>query len=377
MGNGGRPKETDPALLAQIRDETKVDRRLSRDRRRIAVTVGRGPGVGWRIDRYLAILCPTLSRSLLRRWIDDGYCSLDGRPAGAADRTKAGSELVLDAPLPPTGDPIHDDPPDLRVLYEEEGFLACAKPAGQLPHQAGRILRGTLLNQIQDLLEARGVDPEEARLVNRIDRDTSGIVLVGTDADTHTRLCQALERREVEKEYLALCRGIPEEEHGHWRAPIGDGPAHSIARVVRPDGQACHTEFRVEASASGCSLLRIRLHTGRQHQIRVHAAHAGHPLLGDWVYGAPCEELPGQALHAAGLTFEHPSGQGRVSIEAVLDPAIASLWKQLQGGQPPTPRPLLADEARRLDDRKQAQERRLPQWLSADAAAKVRQEFEG
>jgi 23S rRNA pseudouridine1911/1915/1917 synthase len=324
----------DEADAEAIRNEVPVERVLTSTHRIIKFHVGRIHGRGWRLDKYLAALLPTISRALIQRWIERGSATIDGEVVSGRPPLRPGQFVILLAPLPERDD--HQGyAQQLDILYQDAWLLAVNKPPGQLAHQAGRTMTGTLLNQAQDWHEARGGDPQQVRLINRIDRETSGIVLLSLDVKAHAIVSQAMEARDLEKEYRAICHGCPTHAHGDWRDPIGEGPPASIARVVRDDGQACHTEFFVleESSPSPAtkrqfSLLRLLLHTGRQHQIRVHAAFHGCPLVGDWVYGTPCEELSGQALHAALMEFAHPFEQRTVRIEG-RDGCLDEVWYKL------------------------------------------------
>jgi len=377
------PAMQQDALGEGIRNEARVDKRLTGEERQIDVVVGPQAGVGLRLDRYLAAALPTLSRSLLKRWLEHGWCLVDGQRGKASHRVHSGEHIELRCPLPPDATTV-EQPPPLDLLYDEDGVLACNKAPGVLAHQAGRVLHGTLLNQLQDLVARRGGDPAEVRLVNRIDRDTSGILLATADEAVHRRLSIALQRGRLHKEYRALCVGVPTPESGHWREPIGDDPTgSSIARCCRSDGQASDTEYQVlERADADYAMLRVVLHTGRQHQIRVHAAHNGHPLLGDWVYGAPCDELDGQALHAAQLHFPHPRRDEMVRIEAPLPARLSELWRALRAGGRVTPRALRPDEHDRLGRSADAAEQddRLPQgwrrpsWLSDDELRAIQAE---
>ena len=189
------------------------------------------------------------------------------------------------------------------------------------------------MNDIHDWCEENGYDPSEARLVNRIDRDTSGIVLCSLNREVHRALSISLQSHDLHKEYRAICIGTP-EEHGHWRDPIAAGSDATIARAIDPSGQESHTEFWVaeRSDHDKYALLQIKLHTGRQHQIRIHAAHNGFPLVGDWVYGSACAELGGQALHAAKLIFPSPFNDNAICVEAPLPQRLAKLWQHLVNG---------------------------------------------
>jgi 23S rRNA pseudouridine1911/1915/1917 synthase len=277
------------------------------------------------------------------------------------------------APLPER-DEDRGYPQALEILYRDQWLLAANKPPGQLAHQAGKTMTGTLLNQVQDWFEAQGGDPQHVRLINRIDRDTSGIVLLSLDVAAHTTVAQAMEARDLDKEYRAICHGSPADDHGDWRDPIGEGPAESIQRMVRPDGQECHTEFFVVERTTNFSLLRLLLHTGRQHQIRVHAAHNGCSLVGDWVYGQPCHELDGQALHAALMEFAHPVEKRTVRIEAPFPRALADLWTRLKNGGTLTPRTLSDEQLSKLGRTTIDDGIRRPSWLTAEEFDQLRRE---
>ncbi len=366
-----------------IRNEARVERQSDWRRRCISVTVGPESGHGWRLDRYLALALGSYSRSLIKRWFDHGYIRLNGQTAKPGWRVAGNDVCRLEIPHPPPPAEHQTTPAVLHILHEEPGLLVCNKPVGQLAHPAGRVLSGTLLNQIQELLASRGEDWSRARLVNRIDRDTSGIVLATTDPALHARCCAALRAGDFDKRYLAICLGAPASDHGDWREAIADPlDTRTIARRIDPAGQPSHTGFRViaRAPADRYCLLGFELHTGRQHQIRIHAAHHGHPLVGDWVYGEPCAELVGQALHAAGLRFTHPRTGRPLSIEAPLIGDLCDLWDHLAAGGSVTPRPLLPSEARRLGQVPPPEQpplphgHRRPSWMSEAELTRIRRE---
>jgi 23S rRNA pseudouridine1911/1915/1917 synthase len=365
----------DDAEAEAIRNEVPVERVLTNTHRHISFTVGRLHGKGWRLDKYLSAIMPTISRAMIQRWIERGAATIDGQVALGRPPLRPGQKIVLLAPLPERG-PEQNYPQALEILYQDTWLLAINKPPGQLAHQAGKTMTGTVLNQVQEWYEAQGHDPQQVRLINRIDRDTSGILLLSLDLKAHGIVAQAMEARDLDKEYRAICHHRPRDEHGDWRDPIGEGPASSIARVVRDDGQPCHTEFFVlESTAQNdFSLLRLLLHTGRQHQIRVHAAHNGCPLVGDWVYGTACQELSGQALHAALMEFAHPFEKRSVRIEAPLPTRLQQLWQQLLSGTPPTPLPLSEEQRSKLGLVDDDSGIKRPSWLSAEEFAQLRRE---
>ena len=366
----------DEADSEALRNEVPVERVLTGTHRILKFTVGRVHGKGWRLDKYLAALMPTISRAMIQRWLERGAATIDGVATSGRPSIHPGQRIVLMAPLPERDDDQRYPQP-LEILYQDQWLLAANKPPGQLAHQAGKTMTGTLLNQAQDWFEAQGGDPQQVRLINRIDRDTSGIVLLSLDVGAHSTVAKAMEARDLDKEYRALCHGSPTDDHGHWRDSIGEGLAETIQRVVRADGQECHTEYFVLERAPDpgrFSLLRLLLHTGRQHQIRIHAAHNGCPLVGDWVYGEPCQELDGQALHAALMEFAHPVEKRTVRIEAPFPRKLAELWARLKSGVALTPRGRSEEQNSKLGRAPIDDGIRRPSWLTAEEFDLLRRE---
>ncbi len=390
----------DEADAEAIRNEVPVERVLTGTHRILRFTVGKVNGRGWRLDKYLAALMPTISRTLIQRWLERGAATIDGVVMTGRPPLHPGNYVVLTAPLPESDDAQRYQQP-LEILYRDQWLLAANKPPGQLAHQAGRTMTGTLLNQVQDWFEGQGGDPQQVRLINRIDRDTSGIVLLSLDVSAHSIVSQAMEARDLAKEYRAICHHTPTEDHGHWRDPIGDGSDETIQRMVRADGQECHTEYFVvdrtplsdvsdscsssrdarltsdvgnQSDSGRFSLLRLLLHTGRQHQIRVHAAHNGCPLVGDWVYGTACGDLEGQALHAALMEFAHPKEQRTVRIEAPFPRILAQLWNKLKAGGALAGRDLSGEQQSKLGVLPPVETVRRPSWLTAAEFEQLRQE---
>jgi len=373
---GDTEDDLDDARTAEaIRGEVKVDRESTGERRIVRFAVGRHHGRNWRLDKYLHAILPTISRSLLRRWIEQGHCRVDGRVGTPRDKLSPGQQVELNQPLPPPA-PADASRPQPTMLCADARFVVYDKPAGMLAHQAGRILSGTLINHLQAWLEERGRDPADARLVNRIDRDTSGIVLASLDLEAHQALSAALDAHVLRKEYRAICVGVPDPATGNWRDPIAEGSDESIAMRIAADGKPSHTDYEVIARAPGdrYALLRVLLRTGRQHQIRIHAAHNGHPLVGDWVYGTACAQLAGQALHAALLEFPHPADGRTIRVEAPLPAPLSALWDHLSAGGAVDPVALTADQRGRLGIEETRSGPRRPAWLSADEFAALRRE---
>ena len=361
------PDKTEAEL---IRDQVRVEKKLSNSDRIIEMKVGGTAGIGWRLDRFLPVLFPRFTRSMVQRWIKHGWCTVNGVVATSKQAIRPFQHIVLHTPLP-----VQEDQGDfgpLNVLYHQDDILVLNKAPGQLPHQAGKILSGTLLNDIHDWCEENGYDPREARLVNRIDRDTSGIVLCSLNREVHRALSISLQSHDLHKEYRAICIGVP-DEHGHWQDPIAPGSDATIARAIDPSGQESHTEYWVaeRSVADKYALLQIKLHTGRQHQIRIHTAHNGFPLVGDWVYGSACAELGGQALHAAKLIFPSPFNDEDICVEAPLPQRLADLWQHLKEGPALTQLELNREQQSKLGllGQEDAGAWRKPSWLSDEEYA--------
>ncbi|MEK7412408.1 MAG: RluA family pseudouridine synthase [Planctomycetota bacterium] len=341
----GVPRDPDAAIHALIRNEIKVEKRVEPGFRVVRFATGRRHGLGWFLPRYLRAVGPRWPSELLELWCNDGRCLVDGQIVGSAWQVVPGRQVELKIPVTPP-DPATVSP--LAVLWHDRHLLFANKPTGQLAHQAGKQIAGTLLNQLQDWAAEHDIDRNEVRLLNRIDRETSGIVIASLDLAAHQALAVQLEARTLRKEYRAICCGLPEPRDGDWSEPLGPLGEHTIRRGVLPEGQPSRTEYHVEEIAGGYAALRLVLHTGRQHQIRVHAAHHGHPLLGDWVYGAPIAELPGQALHAWMVELNHPLSNECLRVEAPFPPVLAALWERLRSGGTATPMELTADQRSKL-----------------------------
>ncbi len=343
-----RSLDADAATLALIRNEIKVEKRVGEGSGRVfRFLTGRRHGLGWFLPRYLRAIGPRWPDELLAKWCEDGRCTVDGQVVGAQWQVVPGRQVELTiAPLPDEG----HRPPPLALLWHDRAIAFANKPTGQLAHQAGKQLSGTLLNQLQDWAVTQDIDPNEVRLINRIDRETSGIVIATFDLAAHQNLAAQLDERCIRKAYRAICCGVPEPRDGDWREPLGPLGAHTIRRGVLADGQASHTEYHVEeVAADGLhAVIRLELHTGRQHQIRVHATHHGHPLVGDWVYGQGVSELPGQALHAWVVECVHPLSGEALRVEAPFPPALAALWAKLRSGGAATPVELTPDQRSKI-----------------------------
>lgn len=213
----------------------------------------------------------------------------------------------------------------IPILYEDDVLIVVDKPAG-LPVHPGNAAdtRQTFLDYIADKVHDPGSD--RPGIVHRLDKDTSGVLVVAKDAHTKTFLQQQFRQRTVTKQYIGSVRGVPDPEHARIEVPVGRHPKNPLKRAVRPDGRPAATEYRVRETARDASLLDIRPYTGRTHQIRVHMQYRGRPLLGDALYGSPHPGLERHFLHAASLTFLHPEGNAPLTYTSELPGELRRVW---------------------------------------------------
>ena len=275
-----------------------------------------------RADAVLAAALDGLTRSAAQRWLEDGRITQGGRPLKKNARLQPGDALLITPPQPRPIGLIPQDIP-LDVAYEDDDVIVVNKPAGMVVHPAPGHPDGTLVNALLYHCEnsLSGINGElRPGIVHRIDRDTSGLIIAAKNDRAHLALAAQLQDHSLYRLYHAVAVGAFREDHGTVSAPIGRHRTDRRRMAVTPDGREAVTHWQVVDARNGRTHLTCRLETGRTHQIRVHMAHIGHPLLGDTVYGAkkPVPGLAGQCLHAAGLTFTHPSTGERVTVEAPL-----------------------------------------------------------
>lgn len=272
---------------------------------------------GERLDRALAALLPEFSRNWLAQLIAQGAVQLDGAPAPKpARRVQAGAQLAVELRAPPSSRAFVPQPMPLDVVHEDEHVLVINKPAGLVVHPAPGNWSGTLLNGLL-ARDARACDLPRAGIVHRLDKDTSGLMVVARSRRAQELLAAAIARHDVRREYLALA-------HRPWAggaqdvdAPIGRDPHMRLRMAVTPTGRSAQTRFEPLATGAHGCLLRCLLGTGRTHQIRVHLAHLGHPIVADALYGgAQAAGMTRQALHARRLSFAHPISGEHMHFEA-------------------------------------------------------------
>jgi 23S rRNA pseudouridine1911/1915/1917 synthase len=311
---------------------------MSRIERRLSVPADLA---GRRLDQAVAALLPEFSRSRLRAWIDAGELTVDGREAKPRVLVKGGERLVLETRLEAAVEAAPEVIP-LDVVHEDDGLLVIDKPAGLVVHPGAGNRSGTLQNALLHGYPELALLPR-AGLVHRLDKDTSGLLLVARTLASHTVLTAALERREIKRTYRAVCQGVL-TGGGTIEAPIGRHRRERTKMAVVESGRAARTHYRVLERFRAHTYCELELETGRTHQIRVHMAHIRAPLLGDPVYGgrpklppAPSEQLRAalqgfrrQALHAMRLRVAHPITGATLAFDSPLAPDIERLLAQLR-----------------------------------------------
>jgi 23S rRNA pseudouridine1911/1915/1917 synthase len=289
---------------------------------------------GLRVDKALVAIAPEFSRSHLQRLLEDGHVRLDGQRVDAASRkVRAGQQLEVD--LVPTDESraYRPQPMALDIVHEDEHLLVIDKPAGLVVHPAPGHWQGTLLNGLLAHHEAAVTLPR-AGIVHRLDKDTSGLMLVGKTLPAVTALVRAIAAREVHRRYLAIACGRPPAALFDVDAPVGRDPRSRVRMAVVGEsagGRPARTSFELLAAHDGFAGLRCTLHSGRTHQIRVHLASRGLPLVADALYGGrPALGLVRQALHAVSLALAHPVSGRPLVFERPPPPDLAAAWERLR-----------------------------------------------
>ncbi len=310
---------------------------------------------GMRLDQALARALPQYSRARLRSWIDLGAVRVEGRAPRGRDKVLGGERVRIEARLaeggaaggPAAGRAVAPEPLPLDVVFEDGALLVINKPAGLVVHPGAGNPSHTLQNALLALDPALALVPR-AGLVHRLDRDTSGLLVVARTIEAHTRLVAALAARRIERRYLAVCNGVMTGGRS-VDEPIGRHRTIRTRMTVRGDGRPALTHLRVVRRFRAHTLVEARLETGRTHQIRVHLAHIGYPIVGDPVYGGRRRIPPAsgpallaalaafrrQALHAARLGLEHPRTGRPMQWEAPLPSDMAGLIAALDADLPP------------------------------------------
>jgi 23S rRNA pseudouridine1911/1915/1917 synthase len=287
---------------------------------------------GARLDKALATRSEIGSRSLSERLLREQAVRVDGAVRPKSHRLEGGS--VVEVELPEVPGTIEPEPVTVDVRYEDEHLVVIDKPAGLTVHPGAGERRGTLVGQLLSLGAAGGADPERPGIVHRLDRDTSGLLIVARSEEAYTALQEAIREREIERRYNALVRGRPRSRTGRIDAPIGRDRRDPTRRSLSTDEpREALTHFELVETMDEHALLDVRLETGRTHQIRVHLAAIGLPVAGDAQYGVAGDlGLERQFLHAYRLRFRHPVTGGEVDVMSSLPPDLATALQAARTG---------------------------------------------
>ncbi len=291
-----------------------------------------------RIDKLCAQLCPEQSRSFIQKLIKDAAVLVNGKAVKPSYSLKEGDKIVIDLPPAMTPDIPAEDIP-LDIVYEDTDLLVVNKPKGMVVHPAPGHYNGTLVNALMyhchDLSGINGV--MRPGIVHRIDRDTSGLLVICKNDSAHRSIAEQLKEHSIERIYQAICLGRLKDIDGTVDAPIGRDPNERKRMAVHNSlmhAKSAVTHYHVIEQFEQYAHISCRLETGRTHQIRVHMAHIGHPLLGDEVYNHIRSNIrieePGQVLHAGVLGFVHPSSGEKMHFEAPLPGYFQNLLKKLK-----------------------------------------------
>lgn len=272
--------------------------------------------------------CCSLSSRKAKQLLKQNKIQINSKKAYYDSNVKSGDKVVLD--LSEAGkDSTLPESMDLDIIYEDDYFLAVNKQAGILVHPTTNFPANTLANGIKFYFLSMGLDIP-IRFVNRIDRDTSGLVIIAKSGEVHRALANQFEQDSCEKLYLAVAEGNFEATQGLIDKPIGIDDENTIRRVVREDGQKSATMYEVQEQYSKAALVKLKLITGRTHQIRVHLSSIGHPILGDELYGGSMKHMHRQALHAYKMIFQHPYGKDVIELQAKLPQDMERLLELLR-----------------------------------------------
>ena len=291
---------------------------------------------GKRLDSLLAEEMD-ISRSIAQNWLEQGLVSANGKSLNKKDKPKEGMEILVAVPDPVAYDIVAENIP-LEIVYEDSHLLVVNKPKGMVVHPAAGHYSGTLVNALMhhcgdSLSGINGV--MRPGIVHRIDMDTSGLLIVAKDDKAHQGLADQIKVHSFTRIYEAVVVGHPREDRGTICAPIGRHPTNrKKMAVIATNSKEATTHYEVLARYPGYSHLRLKLETGRTHQIRVHMAHIGHPVAGDTVYGSPkqpkhCEALNGQCLHAKCIGFIHPITGEELYFESELPQYFTDFLQKL------------------------------------------------
>lgn len=292
---------------------------------------------GMRLDHFLAGQPPLVSRSQIQRLIEGGLVLVNSNRARSSYKVRSGDVITMQVP-PPEEITLKPEEIPLDIVFEDEDLLVINKPQGLVVHPAAGHKSGTLVNAVlSHCPKLSGIGGYlRPGIVHRLDKDTSGLILVSKTDLAHQGLTRQLKERRIKRQYLALVHGEVKEERGIVDAPLGRDPRDRKKMAVLPleatGARSARTHYRVRERFAGYTLLDVSLETGRTHQIRAHMSYAGFPVAGDPVYGPRRNplNLPGQALHAYRISFQHPRTGEALSFKAPLPPVFSKILEKLR-----------------------------------------------
>lgn len=278
---------------------------------------------GERVDAFVARALPEISRSYVKRLLESGLITIDGRVPKASEKVSEGATVVVEVP-PPEVMTLEPQSIPLTIIYQDNDIIVVDKPPGLTVHPAPGHPSGTLVNALLAMCpDLQGIAGTlRPGIVHRLDKDTSGLLVVAKNDRAMRALQQQLSERRVHKTYLALVHGVPSPREGQIEAPIARSPKNRKKMAIVEGGRESTTRYKVREELRNHALLEVEPVTGRTHQIRVHLAAIGHPIVGDAVYGRPSPLVDRQFLHAWKLAFGMPLGGRQVEFESPLPPDL-------------------------------------------------------
>lgn len=286
-----------------------------------------------RLDAYIAKLKNDISRTMIQKLIEEGNILVNGKSKKISYKVQLGDEIELNIPKAKEIELKAENIP-VEVVYEDDDIIVVNKPKGMVVHPANGNPDGTLVNAIMAMCKdsLSGIGGEiRPGIVHRLDKDTSGLLIVAKNDTAHINMSNQIKNREVKKIYIALVRGVVSENEATINMPIGRSTKDRKKMAVRKDGKEAVTHFKVLRRYRKYTLLEVKIDTGRTHQIRVHMSEIGHPVVGDMVYSNGKNEfgIEGQMLHAKSLDFKHPITGKQMHLEAELPEYFEKVLEQL------------------------------------------------